>query len=150
PVGATAARADPTPSPSPTVVLPLTLQLQGVSPLAPQPGQQLVVRARLTNGSGESVTGLQPRLLVSPSRVSSRGQFDDYAATPDGDPPPDAVTATTARTSIGRTSLPPGAGTNVRFVVPVDDLDLPQSWQVYEVGVVVSGSTTLGVRTVAQ
>src|SRR4051794_751324 len=150
PLGASAASADPTPSPSPTDELPLTLQLQGVSPLAPQPGQELVVRGRLTNGSSETVTGLQPRLLVSPSRVSSRGQFDDYAATPDGDLPPDAVAATTTRTSIGRTSLSPGAGTNVRLVVPVDDLDLPESWQVYEMGVAVSGTTTLGVRTVAQ
>src|SRR4051794_28382065 len=69
---ASAASADPTPSPSPTDELPLTLQLQGVSPLAPQPGQELVVRGRLTNGSSETITGLQPRLLVSPSRVSSR------------------------------------------------------------------------------
>jgi hypothetical protein len=160
PLGATVARADPTPSPSPspslspspspTVELPLTVELLDLSPLAPQPGQTLVVRGRLTNGSSETVSGMQARLLVSPHSVSSRGQFDDYAATPDGNLPPDAVTASTAHASMGRTSLPPGASTNVRLDVPVDDLDLPESWQVYEIGVAVSGSTTLGVTTVGQ
>jgi Family of unknown function (DUF6049) len=150
PLGAATARADPTPSPSPTVELPLTVELRGITPLAPQPGQTLVVRGRLTNGSSETVSDMQARLLVSPKSIESRGQFDDYAATPDGALPTDAVAPTTARISIGRTSLPPGASTGVRVDVPVDDLTLPEAWQVYEMGLAVTGTTSAGVLTVGQ
>ena len=103
-----AAQADPTPSPSPTTDLPLTVELRGITPLAPQPGQTLVVRALLTNESSETVSDMQARLLVSPTPVQFRGQFDDYAATPDGSLPSDAVAAASAHATLGRATLPSG------------------------------------------
>jgi len=145
-----AAQADPTPSPSAATDLPLTVELRGIAPLAPQPGQTLVVRAQLTNTSSETVSDMQARLLVSPAPVQFRGQFDDYAATPDGSLPSDAVAAATAHASLGRSTLPAGASTTVRLEVRVDDLHLPGSWQVYEMGVAVTGTTTTGVATAGQ
>jgi hypothetical protein len=144
------ARADPTPSPGPTSELPITVELRGISPLAPQPDQTLTVRGRLTDTGTESVSGLQPRLLVSSTRIGSRGQFDDIAATPDGPLPTDATSAGTAQVTIARTSLSPGASTTFSIAVPMSDLHLPQSWQVYEMGVAVTGTTTLGVDIVGQ
>ena len=145
-----AAHADPTPTPSPTAELPVSVELRAVTPLAPQPGQTLTVRGRLANTGAEPVGDLRPQLLVSRTRIGSRGAFDDIAATPHGAMAADAAPATTAHISIGRSSLQPGQSTTFSASVPIDDLDLPQTWQVYEMGVTVSGSTTLGVHTVGE
>ena len=150
PLAGTAAHADPTPSPSSTTTLPLTVVLGRISPLAPQPGQTLTLRGRLTNTSAETVSEIQVRLVVSHSVVGSRGQFDDYAATPDGAPPLDATPADSEDVSVPHTSLAPGASTTFRIDVPVDDLHLPDGWKVYEMAVRVTGATTLGVDTVGQ
>ena len=150
PLAGTAARADPTPSPSSTQTLPLTVVVGHISPLAPQPGQTLSLRGRLTNASAQTISELRVRLLVSHSIIGSRGQFDDYAATPDGAPPADATTVDTARVSVPRTTLVPGASTRFRIDAPVDDLHLPEGWKVYEMAVQVTGATLLGVDTVGQ
>jgi hypothetical protein len=144
------ARADPTPSPTATTELPVSVELRAITPLAPQPGQTLTIRGRLTNTGAEVVTGLQPQLLVSRTRIGTRGQFDDIAGTPDGALEPDAAPATTANVTTGRSSLAPGATTSFTAAVPIDDLHLPQSWQVYEMGVTVTGTPTLGVHTVGE
>ncbi|HET6816933.1 MAG TPA: DUF6049 family protein [Mycobacteriales bacterium] len=144
------AQADPTPSPSPTSELPISVELRAITPLAPQPDQTLTLRGRLINTGTEPVSGLQPRLMVSTTRIGSRGQFDDIAATPDGPLPPDAYAATSADMTIGTTALPPGGSTPFSLAVAMSDLHLPQSWQVYEMGVDVVGTTTLGVGTVGQ
>src|SRR4029079_10582871 len=116
-----------------------------------QPGQTLVVRARLTNSSSETVGDLAARLLVSPTAVASRGQFDAYAATPNGPLPGDAVAPSSTQASLSHTSLPPGGSTSVRLEVPGDDLPLStSSWQVSERGGAVTGSPSAGESTVGQ
>jgi Family of unknown function (DUF6049) len=140
----------PTPTPTPTEALPVTVELGGITPLAPQPGQTLTLRGRLTNRGTDTVTDLQPRLVVSDSHIGTRGEFDGIADSSDGPPSPDAVTVTTAAVNIARSTLTPGADTSFSLSVPVDDLHLPETWQVYEMGVIVSGTTPLGVDTVGQ
>src|SRR3954454_20969219 len=90
--------ADPTPTPTasgtPTAGpsgLPVTVELGGVSPLAPQPGDTLVVRGTVRNVSSSPITRLTVHLAISPTKIASRGEFDSYAATPDGPPPADGV-----------------------------------------------------------
>jgi hypothetical protein len=140
----------PTPTPTPTEALPVTVELGGITPLAPQPGQTLTLRGRLTNRGTDTVTDLQPRLVVSDTHIGTRGEFDGIADASDGPPSPDAAAVTAADLTIARSTLTPGADTSFSLSVPVDDLHLPETWQVYEMGVIVSGTTPLGVDTVGQ
>lgn len=144
------AAAPPSPSPSPTGTgLPVTVTLTHLAPLAPQPGQTLTLRGRLHNTSGDRVDFLAARLLLSASRVGSRGEFDAYAADPASGPPVGAVTVASA--DLQNSSLPSGAAEPFTISVPVDDLHLPTtSWQVYELAIVVTGTPPTGSETVGQ
>ena len=145
-----AAVADtPTPTPTPTSTstsssLPVLVTLTEVTPLAPQPGDTLTLRGTLTAQGPSPVDNLTVQLAVSRSKVGSRSEFDTYAATPDGAPPSDAVTPTSETSALTRTNLGPGASESFSVSVRVDDLQLPQAWQVYEMAVVVTGDTVLG------
>jgi hypothetical protein len=147
----TAALADLTPAPTPTSTtstsasaLPVLVTLSGVDPLAPQPGDRLTVRGTLTVQGTSPVSNLTVQLAVSRTKVGSRDQFDTYAATSDGAQPVDAVVPSTETTGLSRTDLGVGASEPFTVSVPVDDLQLPQVWQVYEMTVVVTGDTVTG------
>jgi hypothetical protein len=155
PAWATAAVADLTPSPTPTSssgtsALPVLVTLAGVSPLAPQPGDDLTVRGTLTDQAATPVSNLTVALLVSRTKIGSRGAFQEFAATPDGPPPSDASAPTSQSAVLARTELDTGESERFSVTVPVDDLALPQAWQVYEMTVVVSGDTVTGHVTARQ
>ena len=144
----TAALADLTPEPSASSpsapALPLQVTLGSIRPLAPQPGDTLTVRGRLRNVGGLTESGLTVQLVVSRTKVGTRGEFDGFADDPTGEPPLDATAPTTEQLTLPRPELTPGAGEPFTISVPVDDLQLPQAWQVYEMTIVVSADTALG------
>ena len=153
--GWSAALADLTPSPSPSTTpgaetLPVLVTLSGVSPLAPQPGDELTVHGKLTDQASTPISNLSVQLLVSRTKIGSRGVFRDYASTPDGPAPVDATAPSTQTTVLSRTQLDAGDTESFSVTVPVDDLSLPEAWQVYEMAVVVSGDTVTGHVTVGQ
>ena len=150
-----AAFADLTPSPTPssspsTPTFPVLVTLGGVSPLAPQPGDDLTVRGTLSDQGDSALANLTVSLVVSRTKIGSRGAFRDYAASPDGPPPIDATAPSSQTLTLSRTELDPGDSEPFSLTVPVDDLALPEAWQVYEMEVVVSGDTDLGHVTVGE
>jgi len=152
PAGATPAPTpnEPTSTAAPTPALPLTVRLGSLTPLAPQPGDTLVIRGTLHNDGADPVTNLDVSLRYRDNRVGSRSEFDDYATTADGPLPSDR--AGEAVVSVGRPSIDPGATVAFAIKVPVDTLNLDQrSWQVYEIGVQVVGVTpAAGTETVGR
>jgi hypothetical protein len=132
-----AAGADP--SPVGTEPLPVTVQLTGLRPYAPQPGGTLRLSGLLRNTDDVRMTGLSVQLLLSHSKVGSRGEFDDYAGTPGGEPPADAVAVSTAEVTLPSDGLDVGGSERFMVSVAVDDLQPLESWQVYELAVAVSG-----------
>ncbi|HEU5034655.1 MAG TPA: DUF6049 family protein [Mycobacteriales bacterium] len=148
------ATASPTPVPNPSVsaepVLPVAVTLTRLRPFAPQPGQTLELDGSLRNVSAAPVDDLQLHLVLSRSKVGSRGEFDGYAATPDGPPPADAVALPTATATVPRPSLPPAGSEPFHLAVKVDDLHLPQAWQVYEFAITVTGTAPAGLGTLGR
>ncbi|MBV9096663.1 MAG: hypothetical protein JO079_01275 [Frankiaceae bacterium] len=140
----------PTSTAAPVPALPVSVRLGSLTPVAPQPGDTLILRGTLHNDSPDPVTNLDVSLRYRDSRVGSRSEFDDYATTSDGPLP--GTRAGDAVVSVGRSSIDPGATVAFRIKVPVDSLNLDQrSWQVYEIGVQVVGVTpTAGTETVGR
>lgn len=129
PAGVAAARtATPTPAPStPTDRLPVRVQLTEVTPSVLRPGQDLLVRARLTNTTTAEVAA--PRVLVHlerirpGSRADLRGWLDEPA---DGN----RVGKRLASVDVGA-PLAPGASVDVDLQVAaatVGLLDRPDTW----------------------
>jgi hypothetical protein len=145
------ASADPTPTPSLDPTLPVTVTLTGLQPLAPQPGDTLRLTGSLHNVSSDPVAGLTLHLAASRTKVGSRGEFDRYAETVDGPGPADALDLS-ASLSVDLPSRDLAAGADEAFTVsvPVDDLQLVEAWQVYELALSVNGLTPLGESTVAR
>jgi hypothetical protein len=141
----TAALADLTPTPSPTGLgLPLSVTLGGIRPLAPQPGDTLTVRGRLSNLSDETASGLTVQLLVSRTKIGSRGEFDQFADDATAQAPLDAFAPAEEQVTLPHDELNPGDRENFTITVPIDDLQLPETWQVYEMTIVASADTALG------
>src|SRR3954464_3225791 len=152
PLAAGAALADtsPTPVPSSTTELPVTVTLDGVSPLAPQPGDTLNLQGTLHNAAGSPVTDLTVQLDVSHTKVGTRGEFDSFAGDPAGPAPVDAQIAGTAVGELAKSDLAVGADDTFDLRVPVDDLNLPEVWQGYELPVLAPGQTVPGRVTVGR
>ena len=142
----------PSPSPSTTPALPLAVQLSSLSPLAPQPGDTLVLRGALRNNSPESVRGLQIQLLVSTDQIGSRGAFDSYADTPDGPFTFNTTPAQPVQVALAATDVAPDASDRFSLSVAVNDLHLPPDaqWQVRALGINVTGLTAAGSQTVGR
>jgi hypothetical protein len=144
------AAADPTPTPSTTgSLLPIVVTLEDLQPLAPQPDDTLRLTGTLRNQSTTTVTGLSVQLRVSATKVGSRGQFDDYAATPDGPAPADATTPA-ADVVLPETELAAGSTERFALTVPVSSLALTETWQAYELAVVVGGLLVTGQQEVGR
>lgn len=140
------AGAAPTPNPSgpvasPTVpTLPVTVRLGSLKPLAPQPGDTVVIAGTLHNNTDVSITNVAVSLRYRSDRVGSRSEFDQYATTVDGPLPPQRADAAT--TSVSRAAMDPGETVAFAIRVPVDSLNFDRrSWQVYEIGIQVTGVT---------
>lgn len=113
----------------------------------------LRITASLRNVSSDPVADLSVQLRYRPQYIGSRNEFDSYACgTPcppngGGSPVPlPPVVASTATVSLPATSLAPRASETVTVSVPVDDLQLPRIWEVYELGLQVDGSTPIGFQ----
>ena len=144
------AAADPTPTPDGEPPLPLTVELRRLAPYAPQPGGELRLKGVMRNTTTDAVTGLGVQLLLSHSKLGSRGEFDDYAGTPDGAAPDDAVAVTAAEATLPRDNLGVGEAQPFTFKVAVDALQPLESWQVYELAVAVTGIPESSVTGVAE
>jgi hypothetical protein len=147
------------PSPSPTdqasgtpavPALPLTVRLRSLTPLAPQPGGNLLLTGTLHNDTADAITNLDVSLHYRSDRVGSRSEFDEYATTADGPVPDQRADDVVAK--VAGTSIDPGATIAFSLKVPVDSLHLDRrSWQVYEIGVQVVGVTPAdGTETVGR
>ncbi|HET6911697.1 MAG TPA: DUF6049 family protein [Mycobacteriales bacterium] len=142
-----------TPSPQ-QPPLPVTVQLTDLEPIAPQPGDVLHLTGILHNISTTPISDLAVDLLYNPNHIGSRSQFDDYAEprSEDCTPacplplPPDK--ASSAIPALAAPSLAPGAGESFSISVPVNTLSLDRPWEVFELGVQVSGSTPNGFGAV--
>jgi hypothetical protein len=136
--GASASTKDNVP---PTLVLTLST----LRPVAPQPGQTLVITGTLSNETTEDVSDLSLQLRMS-GAVGSRSEFDSYADDPFGALPTVGLTNVTGILPAEQTRLAPGAEEPFEISVPVNSLVLPATtWQVHELGVAVSGTTTSGL-----
>jgi hypothetical protein len=133
PQAATAAPASPN---------PIQVTIQRLSPVAPQPGDTLVVAGTLTNTSDVSITGLAYELKISEAGVGSRSEFDSYADDQDGPLPQFGMVGAAPAVAATEQTLAPGASEPFRVTVDVDTLselvDLGDIWQVRELGVSVS------------
>jgi hypothetical protein len=145
------ALADPTPTPSASAfALPVAVTLDALRPLAPQPDDTLQITGTLRNQSTQPITGMTVQLAVSSTKVGSRGQFDDYAATPDGPVPADAQYPTGTVVDLPQTEIAAGASERFHLSVPVSALGLTEIWQVYELAVVVNGLLVTGQQQVGR
>jgi len=138
------ATARATPSPSPTDALPVRVQIVDVEPAVLRPGEDLVVRARLTNTSRSEIA--DPRAVVHLERIRP-GTRDDLQTWLDE--PADGVRvgkrlAFTAADG----PLAPGASVELAVTVPAASiglLDRPDTWGARGLAV---AATTGGARRV--
>lgn len=141
-VGALPATATTTTDPT---ELPVTVTLDTLRPIAPQPGDTLVLRGTLTNNSAEPVSDLAVQLRMS-SAVSARSNFDDFAADPAGDVT-DLPEALATSEPLTQTTLEAGQHEPFTLQVVLDPTTTGLStstWEVRELGVAVSGLTSFG------
>jgi Family of unknown function (DUF6049) len=133
--------------------LPIQIHLNTLRPVAPQPGDVLVVSGTLTNVSGAPVSNMALNLQLS-NAVDSRSEFDAYAADPDGNLDnllPIPSTDTVAQ----QTTLAPAASEPFELSLNLDQnernaLLLTDAWQVRELGIQVTGTGDLDSNTVGQ
>lgn len=126
---------------------PIQVALSTLQPVAPQPGDTLVLTGTLSNVSSEPITNLELQIMLGPA-ISTRGEFDAYAADPGG-----ALSDSfplTSPTAALQSALAPGASEPFRLSVGLTTAGLPDSWEVRELGVAVTGSGDLSSTTVGQ
>ena len=126
--GATAAS---TPSPTPAVTEadadnPVTVRITEISPAILRPGEDLIVRATLTNNGTETIAEPSATLRLSRFRVGTRADVDAWVS---------AVTCTSVCPPVATQALPgplaPGQTVPVDLAVPAASvrlLDLPDAW----------------------
>ena len=126
PTAATAPSA-PTPSTGDEDAPPVRVQITQVTPSVLRPGEDLVVRARLTNTSADEVA--DPRAVVNLERIrpGSRDDLETWLAEPDDSTRVGKRVAFAAAGS----PLAPGASVDLEVTVPADSvglLDRPDTW----------------------
>ncbi len=147
--GAGPGAASATAAITPTAPLPISVTLSALRPIAPQPGDTLVVRGTLTNNSAEPVSGLAVQLRLG-GAISARSTFDSFADDPTGSVSALPISLTVA-TPLPTANL--AAGEHEPFTLQAAmnpaTTGLPtSSWQVRELGISVTGLTTFGAGTV--
>ena len=147
--GATAApglATTATPAPADGDALPVRVQITEISPTVLRPGQDLVVRARLTNTSDEEVG--DPRALVHLERIRP-GTRDDLQRWLDEPLTGRRVGSRVAQVT-GEGPLAPGASVDLAVTVPADVvglLDRPDTWGARGLSVqAVSGGQRVGLQ----
>ncbi|HVW80048.1 MAG TPA: DUF6049 family protein [Mycobacteriales bacterium] len=119
---------------------PVVVTLTSLLPVAPQPGDTLVIRGSATNVSDSAVTNLSAQLRMS-GALSARSSFDEYADDPTGSVS-DLSEALSEPTPLARTSLAAGASEDFELSAVLDPATtgLPSStWEVRELGVAITG-----------
>jgi Family of unknown function (DUF6049) len=138
--GPAPARADDTTTPPALVVT-----LSSLRPVAPQPGDTLVLTGSIRNTTLDAVSGLAVQLRLGGS-VGSRSEFDLYAGDPSAALPDNLSPVSQATAAVPDTRLLPGATQRFRISVDVDTLALPTTtWQVNELGIAATATTATGV-----
>ncbi|HTW19615.1 MAG TPA: DUF6049 family protein [Mycobacteriales bacterium] len=153
-VGPLAATLPAGPAQADTSGAPVEVRLSSMTPVAPQPGDTLVLTGTLTNVSDEIVSNLSLDLQIS-SRISYRSEFDTYAADPDGSLFGLGLTAATNPAPATDPTLAPGASEPFTLRLPLDTLTrerlgLVSGWQVRELAVSVTGTDLSGTTDVGQ
>lgn len=126
---------------------PVQVTISRLTPIAPQPGDTLVIAGTLHNTSSTSAVGdLHYTLKMGSAGVISRDTFDAYADNQDGDLTGLGATPVSAISTANPATLAPNASEPYKISVPVDSLGLdPNTPQVRELGVsVTSGFTVVG------
>jgi hypothetical protein len=145
------------PAAADTPALPIQVSLSTLRPVAPQPGDTLVVSGTLRNTSDFPIVNVAYELKLAEEPVGSRSEFQQYADDPDGsleDQPREFNPATAVSEGVPLTLAP---GETEHFALSVaftptilSTFDLPTNeWQVRELGISVTGylngSTVLAV-----
>jgi hypothetical protein len=121
--------------PSPAVAIdtappPLVVTLSTLRPVAPQPGQTLVLTGSIRNTTPDPVSGVKVGLRMAGTALGTRGEFEQYADNPTEDVtaflPPVGLPVSVASGA----RLLPQATQSFRITIPVDSLGLTTTWQV--------------------
>jgi hypothetical protein len=132
---------------------PIEVVLGTLTPVAPQPGDTLVVSGTMHNVSDATVSNLALQLRLG-SPLGSRSEFDTYAADPEGDL--SNLFSATEPVPAELPSLAAGAQESFRLALHLDPATLSRlalplgAWQVRELGVAVTGTSSLGTGPVGQ
>ncbi|HVV77606.1 MAG TPA: DUF6049 family protein [Mycobacteriales bacterium] len=134
---------------SPADVLPVTLALTTLRPIAPQPGDTLVLKGTVTNISAEPVSNLTIELRMG-SAISARSTFDAYADDPTGTVADLPITlAASSPLAAGTLAAGQHESFSLRATMDPVTTGLPtSSWQVRALGIAVSGDTGFGAGPV--
>lgn len=143
---APSSRTTATPTPATPDGLPVRVQITQVTPTVLRPGEDLVVRARLTNTSTEEIA--DPRALVHLERIrpGTRADLQTWLDEPaDGNRIGKRLAVTAAEAP-----LAPGAAVDLEVVVPADAvglLDRPDTWGARGLAVIAAdGNRRVGVQ----
>lgn len=116
--------------PSPSDVqdgMPVRVQIQAVTPQVLRPGEDLVVRARLTNTTTEAIDGIRARVRIERIRPGDRDGLDSWLA----EPGTSNRVGTRVATTVADGPLEPGTSVELEAVVPAAEvglLDRPDTW----------------------
>jgi hypothetical protein len=135
-----AAAADQPPS--------LAITLSTLRPVAPQPGQTLVVTGSIRNATPDPVSDVKVGLRMAATALGNRGAFDLYANNPTADVTTFLPPVGTPVSVASGARLLPEATQPFRISIPVDSLGLPTTgatiWQVRELAVAATATTVTG------
>ena len=124
---------------------PVVVTLAKMHPIAPQPDDSLVLSGTITNASDAQISALAVQLRMS-GPISARSTFDAFADEPVGDVSALPYSLTEPQ-PLSEDTLAAGDSEPFQIKVPLDPATtgLPTaSWQVRELGVSVTGSTSAG------
>jgi hypothetical protein len=127
--------------------LPVSITLGSIRPLAPQPNGMLTVTGTITNTSSDPVSNLGIDLEESTTALITRGSFDDYASDPTGALP---IMRLVAQLPLHDPTLDTRQSEQFTVTVSVASLLLTDSWQVRELGLMVTGSNGVAQETLGQ
>jgi hypothetical protein len=120
----------------------LVVTLTGLTPIAPQPGQNVVVSGTVRNLTATPVNDPAVQLSIG-GPVGSRSQFDDFADDPTASLSLNGFESLGSATPLGSDRLGAGATAGFQITVPATTLTslLPAGgpWQVRELGIVAIG-----------
>jgi hypothetical protein len=119
---------------------PLRVTIGALRPIAPQPGDTLVITGTFTNTSATTITGINDVLKLGAAPIQYRGEFDTDAADPS---PEQAANDIGQVVTADPAELAPGASEPFRISVPTSALGLDSTWQVRSLGVSVTGTTSV-------